>query len=66
MNSSTADSRNRTATRTRRLTATSKDSRVTSVIVGASSKEQLDANLKAIGNTVFCDEELTQINALTI
>ncbi|MBQ2965710.1 MAG: aldo/keto reductase [Bacteroidales bacterium] len=43
-----------------------KDSRVTSVIVGASSKEQLDANLKAIGNTVFCDEELTQINALTI
>ena len=43
-----------------------KDTRVTSVIVGASSKEQLDANLKAIGNTVFCDEELTQINALTI
>ena len=43
-----------------------KDSRVTSVIVGASSKEQLDANLKAIGNTIFCDEELTQINALTI
>lgn len=43
-----------------------KDSRVTSVIVGASSKEQLYANLKAIGNTVFCDEELTQINALTI
>ena len=43
-----------------------KDTRVTSVIVGASSREQLDANLKAIGNTVFCDEELTQINALTI
>lgn len=43
-----------------------KDSRMTSVIVGASSKEQLDANLKAIGNTVFCDDELTQINALTI
>ena len=43
-----------------------KDSRVTSVIVGASSMEQLDANLKAIGNTVFCDEELAQINALTL
>lgn len=43
-----------------------KDTRVTSVIVGASSREQLDANLKAIGNTVFCDEELEQINALTI
>ena len=43
-----------------------KDTRVTSVIVGASSKEQLDANLKAIGNTVFCADELAQINALTI
>lgn len=43
-----------------------KDRRVTSVIAGASSREQLDSNLKAIGNTIFCDEELSQINELTI
>ena len=37
---------------------------VTSVIVGASSVAQLDANLKAINNITFTDEELQRISRL--
>ena len=39
-----------------------KDYMVTSVIVGASSVEQLKSNLKAIDNTGFSDQELEEIN----
>lgn len=39
-----------------------KDKTVTSVIVGASSAEQLDDNLKALKNTSFSEEELREIN----
>lgn len=42
-----------------------KDSKVTSVIVGASSKEQLDDNLQAIRNTDFSAEEKALIDELT-
>ena len=42
-----------------------KDSKVTSVIVGASSKEQLDDNLQAIRNTDFSAEEKVLIDELT-
>ena len=38
-----------------------KDDRVTSVLVGASSVEQLLDNLKALRNTVFTNEELERI-----
>ena len=37
---------------------------VTSVIVGASSVAQLEQNLKGRENTVFCDEELAQIDEI--
>ena len=43
-----------------------RDSMVTSVIVGASSIEQLDDNLQSIGNTIFSDEEIELINGLTV
>ena len=42
-----------------------RDSMVTSVIVGASSIEQLDNNLLSIRNTRFSDEEIQLINVLT-
>ena len=42
-----------------------KDDLVTSVIVGASSVEQLADNLKAIENTTFSAEELEEINRIT-
>ena len=42
-----------------------RDSMVTSVIVGASSIEQLDNNLLSIRNTRFSDEEIELINVLT-
>lgn len=38
-----------------------KDNRVTSVLVGASSTEQLDKNLKCIENVPFTDDELEAI-----
>lgn len=41
-----------------------KDKKVSSVIVGASSIEQLDDNLKAIRNLNFSEEELKQINII--
>lgn len=39
-----------------------KDSRVTSVLVGASSVEQLLGNLKALGNTGFPSSQIARIN----
>ena len=42
-----------------------RDSMVTSVIVGASSVEQLNSNLQSIRNTGFTDEEIELINSLT-
>ncbi len=42
-----------------------RDSMITSVIVGASSIEQLDNNLLSIRNTRFSDEEIELINVLT-
>ncbi len=39
-----------------------KNELVTSVIIGASSVKQLEANLKAIGNTHFSEEELKKID----
>ncbi|NTW23817.1 MAG: L-glyceraldehyde 3-phosphate reductase [Lentimicrobium sp.] len=41
-----------------------KDSRVTSVLVGASSIEQLDENLNALDNLHFSVEELSQIEKI--
>jgi L-glyceraldehyde 3-phosphate reductase len=38
-----------------------KDPRVTSVLIGASSVEQLDDNLKMLNNSVFSDDELKKI-----
>lgn len=43
-----------------------KDKTVTSVIVGASSKEQLDNSMQAIRNTEFSTEEIRLIDELTI
>lgn len=43
-----------------------KDSRVSSVIVGASSVEQLKTNIDSVRNTSFSEEELSLINTLTI
>ena len=42
-----------------------KNDLVTSVLVGASSVEQIERNLKAIKNTSFTDEELNLINEIT-
>lgn len=42
-----------------------RDEAVTSVIVGASSVEQLADNLKAVDNTTFTDEELKDIDNLS-
>jgi len=39
-----------------------RDERVTSVVIGASSVEQLDENLDALTNRSFGDEELARIN----
>jgi L-glyceraldehyde 3-phosphate reductase len=41
------------------------DSRVTSVIIGASSVSQLEDNLNALGNTVFSAEECQRIEELS-
>jgi L-glyceraldehyde 3-phosphate reductase len=41
------------------------DSRVSSVIVGASSMEQLNANMQSIRNTAFSEEEIRLIDKLT-
>jgi len=39
-----------------------RDARVTSVVIGASSVEQLDQNLDAVANLSFSDEELARID----
>lgn len=41
------------------------DDRVTSVIVGASSVEQLKSNMQSIRNTGFSEEEIRLIDKLT-
>ncbi len=41
-----------------------RDRRVTSVLIGASSVEQLKTNLHAQNNTAFSDEELTEIEKI--
>ena len=43
-----------------------KDDLVTSVIIGASSVEQIERNLKALDNTSFTPEELREINEITL
>jgi L-glyceraldehyde 3-phosphate reductase len=40
-----------------------RDPRVTSAVIGASSVEQLDTNLDAVGGPAFTDEELAAIDA---
>ncbi|GMA41032.1 hypothetical protein GCM10025883_30770 [Mobilicoccus caccae] len=40
-----------------------RDERMTSTVLGASSVEQLDANLDALSGLSFTDEELTTIDA---
>ncbi|MFI7603701.1 L-glyceraldehyde 3-phosphate reductase [Micromonospora sp. NPDC049366] len=39
-----------------------RDPRMTSTVLGASSVAQLEANVAALGNTAFTDEELTEID----
>jgi L-glyceraldehyde 3-phosphate reductase len=41
-----------------------KDKRITSVLIGASSVEQLDNNLKALDNTQFSKDELAEIETI--
>jgi L-glyceraldehyde 3-phosphate reductase len=41
-----------------------KDSRVTSVLIGASSVEQLEDSLKALDNLKFTGEELKKIDQI--
>jgi L-glyceraldehyde 3-phosphate reductase len=41
-----------------------KDRRITSVLVGVSSVEQLDDNLKTLSNLVFTEEELKKIESI--
>lgn len=41
-----------------------KDRRVTSVLIGASSVEQLNENLTALDDLIFSDEELIEINSI--
>lgn len=43
-----------------------RDSRVTTVIIGASSVAQIEDNLKALENTAFSEEELALIDALAL
>lgn len=42
-----------------------RDERVTSVIIGASSKDQIEENLRALRDTAFSDGELARIEALS-
>ena len=43
-----------------------RDTRVTSVLLGASSVAQLDENLDALGNTHFSSDELTEIDVYAV
>jgi L-glyceraldehyde 3-phosphate reductase len=44
------------------LAWTLRDSRTTSTLLGASSVEQLEANVSALDNLDFTDEELAEID----
>jgi L-glyceraldehyde 3-phosphate reductase len=41
-----------------------RDSRITSVIIGASKIEQIDQNISAIKNLEFTESEIRQIDAV--
>ncbi|HRX10766.1 MAG TPA: aldo/keto reductase, partial [Draconibacterium sp.] len=41
-----------------------KDKRITSVLIGASSVNQIDDNVETLKNTAFSDEELTMIEKI--
>ena len=41
-----------------------KENRITSVLIGASKTSQILDSVKAIENTIFTDEELTNINTI--
>jgi L-glyceraldehyde 3-phosphate reductase len=43
-----------------------RDERMTSVIIGASSVQQLEDNIGALGNLDFTDDELTRIDEYAI
>ena len=43
-----------------------KDQKITSVLVGASSPEQIKTNVHAIENTTFSSEELEKISSITL
>ena len=43
-----------------------RDPRVTSAVIGASSVEQLDTNLDAVGGPEFTDDELTEIDQYAV
>jgi L-glyceraldehyde 3-phosphate reductase len=46
------------------LSWTLRDARVTSALPGASSVEQLEANVAAVENAAFSDEELAAIDRI--
>ena len=41
-----------------------KDKRITSVLIGASSVQQLDDNIDALQNTDYAEEELNEIEII--
>ena len=43
-----------------------RDERMTSLVIGASSVEQLEENVKALDNLDFTDDELTQIDEYAV
>ena len=43
-----------------------RDPRVTSALIGASSIEQLEQNVAALGNLDFADEELAEIDRYAV
>ena len=43
-----------------------RDPRMTSLVIGASRVEQLDANLEALANLSFTDEELSEIDRYAV
>jgi len=48
------------------LAWTLRDARMTSTLVGASSVEQLEANVAALDNVAFSEAELSEIDQLTV
>ena len=43
-----------------------RDPRITSVLIGASKVEQIEENVKALDNSAFTDEELAEIDKITL